>query len=55
MEHNIEYVESQQQVNFINAQIIKAGTQQTLSIVNRVRAPCSVTEACRQRSEQSKC
>ncbi len=40
VEHNVEYVESQQQVNFINAQIIKAGTQQTLSIVNRVRALC---------------
>ena len=40
VEHNVEYVESQQQVNFINAQIIKAGTQQTLSIVNRVRELC---------------
>jgi len=45
VEHNVEYVESQQQVNFINAQIIKAGTQQTLSIVNRVRALCFAFEA----------
>ena len=36
VEHNLEYVASQQQENFINAQIVKAATQQTVSIVHKV-------------------